>query len=248
MTFPQFKNKHLEKALFSPLELPRKKDLPKNLPKKSIIVYSRSSINYIKRKYKPKKFKEILVGADYYKYKDIAFIRMKGIGSPHAITAFEEMIHLGMKTFLNIGTAGGLQDFGIFLCDRAIRDEGTSHHYLPCEKYSYPDKNLSKQLEKSLIKNKLSYQVGTTWTIDAPYRETIAEIKRYQKENVKTVEMEVSALFAVAKLRGVKIASAFAVSDLVLPEKWIPHFKKKHVKDRLNKLIDAAVDCLKGLK
>jgi uridine phosphorylase len=248
MTFPQFENKHLEEALFSPSELPRKKDLQKNLPKKCIIVYSKDSINYIKRKYKPKKIKKMMVGGDYYWYKDIAFIKMTGIGSPHAVTAFEELIHQGMKTILNIGMAGGLQDFGIFLCNRAIRDEGTSHHYLPCEKYSYPNKELTKKLEKDLIKNRLPYQVGTTWTIDAPYRETKKEIVHYQKEGVKTVEMEASALFAVAKLRNVKIASAFAVSDWVLPEKWDPQFKKKHVKDLLNNLVDVAVNCLEGLK
>ena len=248
MSFPVFENKHLEKALFSPEDLPQKKKLPKNLPKKCILVYSRHLMSYIKRRYKPKKIKEFLVGMDYYWYKDIAFVKMKGIGAPHAVTAFEELISLGTKTFLNIGIAGGMDDFGIYVCDKAVRDEGTSYHYSPHAKYSYPDEKLTKELEKVLVKNDVPYVKGPTWTIDAPYRETVTEVKHYISEGVKTVEMEASALFAVAKVRKVRIAAAFSVSDLVLPEKWDPHFDKKHIKVRLNKLLDSAVELLVGLK
>ena len=56
--------------------------------------------------------------------------------------------------------------------------------------------------------------------------------------------MEASALFAVAKLRKVKIAAAFVVSDILGEDKWDPNFDAKHVKQSLNKLMDAAVDCL----
>lgn len=248
MSFPVFENKHLEKALFSPADLPRNKNLPKDLPKKAILIYSRHSMSYIKKRYKPKKIKEFLVGMDYYWYKDIAFVKVNGIGAPHVATVFEELVSLGHKTFLNIGIAGGMEDFGVYVCDRAIRDEGTSSHYLKHEKYSYPDKSLTLELHKVLIKNKVDFKVGTTWTIDAPYRETVTEVKHYQKEGVKTVEMEASALFVVAKVRNVKVAAAFSVSDLVLPEKWDPHFDKKHIRVRLNKLLDSAVELMVGLK
>lgn len=169
---------------------------------------------------------------------------MTGIGSPHAATVFEELIALGGKEFLNIGSAGGLSDFGIFLCQKAIRDEGTSYHYLPHGEFTHPNKNLTRKLEKQLIKSKVEFQKAPTWTIDAPYRETIAEIKHYKKTGVKTVEMEASALFAVAKVRKVKIASAFVVSDILGEDKWDPQFNKKHVKQNLNKLFDVAVSCL----
>ena len=56
--------------------------------------------------------------------------------------------------------------------------------------------------------------------------------------------MESSALFTVAKIRKVKIASAFVVSDVLGEEKWDPQFGKKHVKVNLHALLDAAVDCL----
>jgi uridine phosphorylase len=169
---------------------------------------------------------------------------MKGIGSPHAATILEELISLGGKEFLNIGLAGGLDTFGIYLCEAAIRDEGTSHHYLPQGKYSYPDSKLTQRLARCLKKNRIEFTRGITWTIDAPYRETKTEIAHYKKEGVKTVEMEASALFAVAKMRKVKIASAFAVSDIVGGEAWDPQFQAKHVVQNVNKLFDVGVECL----
>ncbi len=56
--------------------------------------------------------------------------------------------------------------------------------------------------------------------------------------------MEASALFVVAKLRRVKIAAAFVVSDILGEDKWDPNFDAKHVKQNLNKLMDVAIDCL----
>ncbi|MAG52362.1 MAG: purine-nucleoside phosphorylase [Nanoarchaeota archaeon] len=242
MPYPNFKDKHLQEALFHPRDYIKYRKLKKNLPKKYILTYQGTAKNYFIKKYKPKRIKNLeLVMA--YRYKNMGFIFMPGIGSPHAVTALEEMIALGGKEFINIGTAGGLHKQGVFLCIKALRDEGTSYHYLPDGKFSYPDKKLTKELERSIEKLGLKYTEGTTWTIDAPYRETKKEIEHYVKEGISTVEMETSALFTVAKYRKVKIASAFIVSD-VLGEKWNPGFHKFDVKRAQNILIDAAVDCL----
>lgn len=91
---------------------------------------------------------------------------------------------------------------------------------------------------------KIRYNTGTSWTIDAPYRETRAEIQRYKKEGVQTVEMEAAAMFAVGKLRKVRMAAAFSVSDIIGGEEWEPSFHARHVKDNLTVLIDAAFKCL----
>ena len=70
----------------------------------------------------------------------ILVLKVPGFGAPTAVMTLEELIAFGIKTFVNLGTAGGLQqnmNIGdIVNCDRAIRDEGTSHHYLPVEKYT----------------------------------------------------------------------------------------------------------------
>jgi purine-nucleoside phosphorylase len=103
---------------------------------------------------------------------------------------------------------------------------------------------LTNKLGKAIKNIGLNYETSTSWTIDAPYRETKAEIKKYKKQGIATVEMEASALFAVAKLRKVKLASAFVVSD-ILGEKWEPQFHTMNLKKTLHKLIDSGVACLK---
>ncbi len=243
MSFPQFRNKHLEAALFTPQDFARYRALEVKLPAKWIITYHHRLLSYIQRKYSPEKIKFSGL-VNFYTTKDIGFVRLPGIGSPFAVTLLEELIALGSKEFLNIGFAGGLQHEGIFLCNKALRDEGTSHHYIPHGKYSYPDLGLTKRFGNAITRQGLGYETAATWTIDAPYRETKAEIERYRKQGIATVEMEASALFAVAKLRKVKIASAFVVSDVLLKE-WEPKFHKLNVRRALNKLVDAGVECLK---
>jgi len=246
MVYPQFKGKHLQESLIHPnkwMEYMRIKEKYKGkLPKKYIFFYDKNLLKHIKRKYKPKSV-YIYSSLTILIYKDIGFIHIPGYGCPVAASILEELISMGGKIFLNLGIAGGLNCRGIFLCKKALIDEGTSFHYVSQRKYSYPDASLTKKFGSFLKKNKLDYKEGTTWTIDAPYRETKAEIKRYIKQGIKTVEMECSALFTVAKYRKVKLASAFVVSD-VLGKKWEPEFHKFNIKDNLKKLFDLGVKCI----
>ena len=245
MHFPQFDRKHLEEALFNPGDFIKYKKWDRgSFPKKIVITYQRSPLRYFKRKYSGKyQTLDFTGGHKIYNYNGVGFIKMLGIGSPHAVTIFEELISMGAREFVNMGTAGGLDKEGIYLCDRAIRDEGTSHHYIENGKYSYPNEGLTKRLQITLNKNHIKFQKATTWTIDAPYRETKVEIEKYKSEGVATVEMEASALFTVAKLRGAKIASVFVVSD-VLGKKWEPKFHTLDVKKALNQLVDCSIQCL----
>jgi len=241
MAYPNLKNKHLQESLFHPLDFIKYRKVKGNFPKKYIITYQSKAKNYFLKKYKPKKVK-IYSLLTIYIYKNIGFVKMTGIGAPNAAAVFEELIALGGKEFLNIGTSGGLHHEGIFLCEKALRDEGTSYHYLPDGKFIYPDKDLTEKFRKSIEKNRLEYFKGITWTIDAPYRETKAEVEEYAKGGITNVEMEASALFAVAKYRSIKIASAFIVSDL-LGKEWTPKFHRFNIIKAQNKVIDAAVDC-----
>lgn len=246
MGYPNFKNKHLEQALFNPQDYINWRNflkVYKKYPKKYILIYYPKLLNYFKRKYRPKKIKLYSL-ITIYQYKDVGVVCMTGIGSPHAVTVFEELIALGGREFLNVGIAGGLKEFGVFLCNKSIRDEGTSSHYIPHKKFAYPDKELTKRLENCLLKNNISFKKAASWTIDAPYRETKAEIQKYMKQNIATVEMESSALFTVAQIRKVKIASAFVVSDVLGKDKWDPQFSAKHVSEKLYQLFDVALECL----
>lgn len=246
MSYPNFKDKHLQEALFHPIDFVNYRKFKGKFPKKYIITYQEKAKNYFVRKYKPKK-SYLYSLLTIYLYKDIGFVKMPSIGASSAAAILEELIALGGKEFLNIGTAGGLQEEGFFLCEKALRDEGTSYHYLPPGDFVHPDKKLTEKLAKHLKNNNISFLRGTTWTIDAPYRETRAEVEYYSKKGISTVEMEASALFAVAQYRKVKIASAFVVSDL-LGKKELPSFHRFNVAKAQNKLIDVAVECLRGNK
>ena len=108
--------------------------------------------------------------------------------------ALEELIAFGVKRFISIGTAGTLQKDikvgDLIVCEKAIRDEGTSYHYLKPSKYAYASKEMTKRIKNALDALEQKYFVGTSWTIDAPYRETVVEARQYQKEGVATVEMK----------------------------------------------------------
>jgi uridine phosphorylase len=257
MPTPNFKDKHLQESLFHPTDYVDynvdykkfKEKFKGKLPTKYIITYQSYVERYFIRKYEPKRNK-LDTGVNSHSiltYKDIGFIKMAGIGAPNIVATVEELIALGGREFINIGTAGGLHKQGVFVCNKALRDEGTSYHYIKDTKFLYPDKNLTNLLIKAMKNKEMEFLKGPTWSIDAPYRETRAEIERYAEQGIMTVEMEASALFAVCKYRKVKIAAAFVVSD-ILGKKWTPMFDKSHVRTEQYKLIDAAVSCFGGNK
>ena len=244
MSYPKYKNKHLEEALFHPKDANKnfmKKH--KNLPKKYILVYEPFVLRYFKRKYRPKKIPLNNEKSTLYVYKDIGFIQIYGIGSPCAVGQLENLIALGGKVFINIGFAGGLHKEGIMLCKKSLRDEGTSYHYSPHGHYAYPDKNLTKKLGELMKKKGLKYFEGISWTTDAYYRETKKEVEKYSKKGISSVEMESSALSTVANIRGVKIAHVFSISD-VLGNEWKPKMEHFDVRNGLKRLVDVGVEVL----
>jgi uridine phosphorylase len=108
----------------------------------------------------------------------------------------------------------------IVVCDRAIRDEGTSHHYLPPAKTVQADGCLAGRLAEAIRARGGDCSLGTTWTTDAPYRETREEIALYQAEGVKTVEMESAGLFTIGQVRGVQTAAVVVVMDSLANFTW----------------------------
>ncbi|HUY54027.1 MAG TPA: nucleoside phosphorylase [Candidatus Nanopelagicaceae bacterium] len=171
-----------------------------------------------------------------------------GVGAPAAINRMEDIAASGPRRFLAIGFAGGLQpdlEVGdLVVCDRAIRDEGVSHHYLAPGPYSHPSVALTGRLEAQLALGSGPVRVGTTWTIDTPYRETVDELAHYRDQGVLTVEMEAAALAAVAEFRGLEFATAFTISDQLTGERWQPQFHHEAAQAGLDRLLQAAIATL----
>lgn len=248
MPFPNFKNKHLHDSFISPQYAIRYKKIlgihPRcKAPEGVVICYEKSLIDYIVKKYNPKKYR-FICGDFYLINNKIGVAGNFGFGAPIAAMVMEEMIAFGVKKFITIGAAGTLSRHlkigDIVLCDKAIRDEGTSHHYFRYAKYSYPSPGMFAKIKKMLDESGQKYFTGQSWTIDAFYRETIEEAKKYQKEGVLTIEMEASALFAVAKYRKAEIAAIFAVSDSHATPEWKPKFHSKKFKNGLQNVFEIA--------
>ena len=255
MGFPNLKDKHAKDSLFTPSEfMAYQKKLGKypkfKTPEGVIFCYQKSLMDFILDNHKTTKV-EGFYGNMYLLDETngkVAIIGNFGIGAPVVVTLLEELIAFGVKKFISVGTAGTLQKGikigSLVVCEKAIRDEGTSYHYLKSSKYAYASKEMTNKIKKALDKLKQKYVVGTSWTIDAPYRETVVEARQYQKEGVATVEMEASALFAVAQYRNVELGAIFTVTDSLTELEWKPKFHLRKTKRGLETLYKVAVGVL----
>jgi len=91
------------------------------------------------------------------------------------------------------------------LIAKSIRDEGTRYNYLPPSTYADLDKFLLKTLVRNLRTSPIPIVAGTTWTTDAPFRETKSAIAYAEGKSAVCVEMEAAALYAFARARHKKI-------------------------------------------
>lgn len=98
------------------------------------------------------------------------------------------------------------------LIERALRDEGTSHHYLPAAKYVALCSDTAERLSQ-LFTHFPSLQRGGAWTTDAPYRETAEAIQTANAEGVLAVEMEAASLYAFAE-RSRSLLCALPISPI----------------------------------
>lgn len=147
-----------------------------------------------------------------------------GVGAPLAAAFLEELIALGARKFIACGGAGVLNSElavgHVVIPNSAIRDEGTSYHYLPPAREVPANPAALLAIERVLVQHDLPYIMGKTWTTDAIYRETPEKIKRRRAEGCLTVEMEAAAFFAVAQFRDALFGQILYCGDDVGGEEW----------------------------
>ena len=173
----------------------------------------------------------------------IAVVRLPA-GAPTAVVVLESAFVCGVQTVLVVGSAGSLRSGlplgSTVVVTDAVREEGTSYHYLPAGVPTCADAEISGLLLQSAAACGANPVRGSTWTTDAPFRETAGAIKRHQEAGVAVVEMEAAAIFAVAQVRGVRAGLLVAVSDeLFVP--WRPGFHDETYLTALTRGIDAAL-------
>lgn len=154
-----------------------------------------------------------------------------GVGAPGAAVCFEELIKAGVKTMIRVGTAGSYSQSvlpgSLVISTAAVREDGLTRQLVPVAYPAVADGQVVEALGQAASELEINVKKGITLSLDAFYAgvEEFAH-KKYQKAGVLAVEMENSALFVVASLRGVKAGSIMAIdgyADADLAEVYNPH-------------------------
>ncbi|MEY5152425.1 MAG: purine-nucleoside phosphorylase [Actinobacteria bacterium] len=170
-----------------------------------------------------------------------------GVGAPAAATSLEDIIGLGARKIIGCGGAGIVKqgfDVGhIIVPTGAVRDEGTSHHYQPVDVAVVPHPLAVEAIDAELLEAGVPHDKGLTWTTDAIFRETPGKVARRREQGCISVEMEASAMFAVAMFRGAVYGQLLYAGDDVSAQTWDHrHWEKQtSVRERVLELALNAV-------
>jgi uridine phosphorylase len=127
------------------------------------------------------------------------------VGASFAVLVAEELFASGCQLVISMTSAGQITPMGqppyFVLIERALRDEGTSYHYLPPSAYSLINPSLLTGLDGVFEQASVRVERGATWTTDAPFRETIQAIDYAREQGILGVEMEAAALYALAQVK-----------------------------------------------
>lgn len=147
-----------------------------------------------------------------------------GDGASLAASFLDDLIAAGVQQVIACGGCGALVENipagHVLIPTSAVRDEGTSYHYLPPSRECCPSPGAVTVMETTLKGAKVPFLPVKTWTTDAFYRETAGKRERRIMEGCRVVEMEAAALFAVAEFRKVELGMLLYCGDLVVPQGW----------------------------
>ncbi len=168
-------------------------------------------------------------------------------GASTAVMLLEELIACGGQEFVVLGKAGSLRQSlpigAVVLPTEAVREEGTSFHYVPAGSTVAPDNDLVERLATTCSDLSVPFRRGPIWTTDAPFRELASQVTAYAAMGVLAVDMEAAALFAVAALRGVRLAMLLAVADRVA-DPWRPGSLSPELRAAQTRLAEIATKCV----
>jgi uridine phosphorylase len=246
---PLFLNDFDEEGVITPKDYFREKKIELLLPEKAIISFWWPSelVEEIKKLGKgefsyARHVKIVEIETERI---PISCVIMQGVGAPLAAATLEEIITLGVKKAILLGGAGALiemPDNALILPTEAIRDEGTSYHYLPPRVRAGPSQRLQEKLRESIQRYNFPIYEGKTWSTDAFYRETPARIEKFRSEGAICVEMEAAACFAVGEYRKVELGALFFPTDILIG-KW----RFLNIKKDYQKILQIVIDALMAL-
>ena len=165
---------------------------------------------------------------------DVAALAGPMIGAPYATMILESLIVRGARRILFLGWCGALspdlQIGDLVIPSAALVGEGTSPNYPPGVSQTSPSAEIIAAVEGALADEDMHAHQAKIWTTDAAFRETREQVTSFQTQGAVAVDMETSALFAVAAYRQVDIGAVLVVSDSLAGESWQPGFKTAQFK------------------
>jgi uridine phosphorylase len=169
------------------------------------------------------------------------FIAGPSVGAPLAVMTMEKLIALGAKRIILFGWCGTiareLEVGDVVIGGVPFSGEGTSRYY-DTGKVPLPSVSLTTSLQAKLEQDGLIPTVRNVWSTDAPYREDRVYIEKLHKDDdVCCVDMEYSALCAVAGFRNVEFGAVFLVSDELYRERWKPGFTSRQFREKSSRIV-----------
>lgn len=216
-------------------------------PKIVLVCYQQSTLQHLLEKNPKMKLSNSFSNLYLGEGGTVGILGGWGMGAPALSIKMEELIALGVKKFIAVGTAGTLMNkhqIGEFIvASKALAEDGVAHLYLKNKNYAEADQNLTRVWSNFANNRALpDFHEAGAWSFSAIFRETPADIIRVTKQGYDIVEMEAATLYAIGKEKGAQAISLFVISDSISQENWVPQIKEPKVRNNLNKLSDWALE------
>lgn len=214
-------------AVINPQDLIKQRD---NMPEVAVTCFSKDTFRRMIESFGGKKITvrslanlDITVYETIYKDAKVALF-LSPVGAPACALLLEDIFALGVKKAVMFGTCGvldkSIEDCSIIIPQSAVRDEGTSYHYAPASEEIGVNKKYTDEFIKILNELSCSYTQGKVWTTDAFYRETVGKMKARKEQGCICVDMECSAVAAVAAFREKDVFQFFYAADNLDADEW----------------------------
>ncbi len=149
---------------------------------------------------------------------------MSYVGAAGCVAVIEEVFAMGADKLILFGTCGvldaSIEDCSIIIPNKAVRDEGTSFHYAKPSDEIEVNKKYIDEFVDILKEFECRYTIGKVWTTDGIYRETRGKVNSRKQAGCLCVDMECSAVAALAEFREKEVFQFFYAADNLDNETW----------------------------
>jgi len=214
----------------------------------------------ISKLHDPKKVSEnrgLITYTGYYEGYPVS-VTSTGMGGPSASIVYEELINIGAKILIRIGSVAGLQEEieegDIIIPHACVRDDGASQYYVPQNFPAVASPEVYLRLISAAKSLNFDFKTGINWSHSCFYNRDPEYFQRWSRYRVVSMDMEASSLFVVSSLRGVKAgfigicyANRFKQSNRDKVDLSVPDTNRSIIKSSTSKAIDITLRGIKDL-